>query len=406
MIDIDRHSLSEKQNNVMKVLDAIIDKNEAQTSDIQLQSGLSVSTISRVVALLRQKNLLVITGKEKTAKGRYPLVMRFNFDYGHIIHIDITPAGISGCISSLSGSITKTHDIDFNDNDLTLEFILASLKQVYDSLARNAKNVLAAGISLPGVVNEKKRTLSRIPDLSALNDTDIYSLIESRLKVPVIINNVPGVAAVGEMISSPQKCDSLVYLNIVHNIGIGAGIIIDGRLVKGKDGIAGEVGDLRFERKSSGGEAGRASGRLEELAGLSALYDRALLLVNSGGGAALKQVMEQAGRKRPNLAMVESSIEQGDDDLNEIYLDIVKVWAMLIIDFVLMLNPERIVIGGAVGKENKMTQQVINEMLRKELFVEQSVQMSAKGTVFAGGLHMLRSYVFSNIIALEATQEI
>ena len=58
MIDIDRHSLSEKQNNVIKVLGAIIDKPEAQTSDIHKETGLSVSTISRVISLLRQKNLL------------------------------------------------------------------------------------------------------------------------------------------------------------------------------------------------------------------------------------------------------------------------------------------------------------------------------------------------------------
>ena len=403
MIDVDRRSLTEKQNNVIKVLGAIIDKPEAQTSDIQKETGLSVSTISRVISLLRQKNLLVITGKERTAKGRYPLVMKFNFDYGYIVHIDLTPQGVSGCIANLSGNIIKIKQEEFKGNTLSIEFLIDSIKHLYKSLAEEKKYILAAGISLPGIV--KERVLSRIPDLSALNDTDIYTLIEKSLCVPVIINNVPGVAAVGELICSYPESSSLVYLNIMQNIGIGAGIIVGGKLIKGKDGIAGEVGDFFFDRKSFSGEASRSVGRLEEYAGLSSLYERADQLIKNGGALNLKNFLEQTEHKKLTLSLIEQSIDAGDEDLKSIYIEVIKVWAILIIDFVLMLNPEIIVIGGAVREENKMTQQVINEMLEKELFVKQTIELSKKGTVFAGGMHMLKSYVFSNIIARKATEE-
>ena len=43
--------------------------------------------------------------------------------------------------------------------------------------------------------------------------------------------------------------------------------------------------------------------------------------------------------------------------------------------------------------------------LKKKLFVKQTIELSKKGTVFAGGMHMLKSYVFSNIIARKATEE-
>ena len=220
----------------------------------------------------------------------------------------------------------------------------------------------------------------------------------------VIINNVPGVAAVGELISSYPESSSLVYLNIMQNIGIGAGIIIDGKLIKGKDGIAGEVGDFFFDRKSFSGESSRSVGRLEEYAGLSSLYERAEQLIKNGGALNLKNILEQAEHIKPTLSLIEHSIEAGDEDLGEIYQEVIKAWAILIIDFVLMLNPEIIVIGGAVKEENEMTQRVINEILEKELFVKQKVELSKKGTVFAGGQHMLKSYVFSNIIVRKATE--
>jgi glucokinase len=315
----------------------------------------------------------------------------------------LTPQGVSGCIANLSGNIIKIKQEEFKGNTLSIEFLIDSIKHLYKSLAEEKKYILAAGISLPGIV--KERVLSRIPDLSALNDTDIYTLIEKSLCVPVIINNVPGVAAVGELICSYPESSSLVYLNIMQNIGIGAGIIVGGKLIKGKDGIAGEVGDFFFDRKSFSGEASRSVGRLEEYAGLSSLYERADQLIKNGGALNLKNFLEQTEHKKLTLSLIEQSIDAGDEDLKSVYIEVIKVWAILIIDFVLMLNPEIIVIGGAVREENKMTQQVINEMLEKELFVKQTIELSKKGTVFAGGMHMLKSYVFSNIIARKATEE-
>ena len=409
MIDINRHSLSEKQNNIIKVLGSVIDKQEAQTIDIQKETGLSISTISRVISLLKQKKLLVITGKERIAKGRHPLVMKFNFDYGHIVHMDITPSGIYGCIANLSGKIIAKDQIHFDDSELTLAFLLASIKRIFDSFAsRKEFSVLAAGLSLPGVVNDKKRTVERIPDIFAFDNTDIFALTEDMLKIPVIINNVPGIAAVGERILNYPECSDFVYLNIIQNIGIGAGIITGGKLLRGKDGIAGEVGDFYFDRKSFLGEPSKSIGRLEEYAGLRALYNKAEMLLNDGGAQNLKRTLQDGTGNKVNLRIIESSINDGDKDLEKIYLDVIKVWVILIIDIVLMINPEVIVIGGAVDEDNTMTQRVINEMLKEELFVEQTVQLSKKSSdaVFAGGLYMLKSYVFSNIIAIKATEEI
>lgn len=396
-------NLTEKQNNIIKVLRVIFDNPEALTSDIKKATGLSVSTISRVINELKQKELIEISGKEKISKGRFPQILRFNFDSAYLVHIDITPSAIHGCIANLYGKIIDKQYKELFANELSLKTILAEIEDFYQAL-KGSRNVLAAGFSIPGVVNERKRKVSRIPDIEAFNDLDVFTLLEDTLSVPVIINNIPGILAMGEKMAHYQDCDNLVYLNIMQSIGIGAGIISNGRLVKGKNFVAGEVGDFYFDRKSFSSVPTQSVGRLEQYAGLRALYTRAQELIDNGGAKNLADAMRMQGVKKPSPCLIEQSIRMGDDDLKTLYIDIVRVWVILIIDIVLLLNPEEIVIGGAISSENTMTQNIINEMLSQELFVDQYVNLGKAGenTVYIGGLHMLKNFVFNKILIEKA----
>lgn len=391
--------LTEKQKNIIKALSVIFFKPEVLTSDIKKATGLSMSTISRVINELKQKNLIEISGKEKTSKGRFPQILRFNFDCGYIVHIDITPSVMHGCLANLNGDVLVKKHKDLCPNELTLEAIINEIKGFYISL-KGSRNVLACGFSIPGVINQNKKKISRIPDIEAFNDLDVFAILEDTLKVSVIINNVTGILAMGERMAHYPQCDNLVYLNIMRSIGIGAGIIVNGRLVKGKDFIAGEVGDFYFDRKSFSSAPDKSIGRLEQYAGLSALYNRVSKLMRKGGAKNLAAIMSKEGICKLNQCLIEQSIQMGDKDVEELYMDVVRVWVILIIDIILLLNPQELVIGGAISSENKITQNIINEMLSKELFIDQSVRLGKAGedTVYIGGAYMLRSYVFNEIL--------
>ncbi len=408
MININKLNLSEKEKNILSILNAIINKEEILSSDISLITGLSISTISRVLALLKQKDIVVQTGKEKTDKGRRPEYVRFNKNYGMLVHLDIMPNGIIGCIANLNGEVSNTEIINFEDNDLTLKLLLDSIQTIYASIVRKyldkGQKVLAVGISLPGIVDEDKRIVYRIPDIFPFNDIDVFSYAERMLRVPIIISNVSHLAAVGEQIRCYPGSDDLVYLNISPTIGIGAGVIVNGKLVKGSQFLAGEAGDIYFDRNSFSKDTKVSVGRLEEYAGIKALYDKVTQRMKTGGADILKAIMTEEKTVKVDLSLIERAVEAGDEDVQEIYRDVLQVWVILLMNIILLINPEHLIIGGAITPKNIKTIDTINKMLSKALFRELKVRVSEVGenAVLTGGLHILRLYVLNNIIAKEA----
>lgn len=412
MININKINLSEKEKNILSILNAIINTNEILSSDISAITGLSISTISRVLALLKQKDIVVQTGKEKTDKGRRPEYVQFNKNYGMLVHLDIMPDGIIGCIANLNGEVSNTEIINFEDKVLTLNLLLDSIQTIYASIVRKylykGQKVLAVGISLPGVVDEDKRLVYRIPDIFPFNDIDVFDYAERMLNVPVIVSNVSALAARGEQIRCYPECEDLVYLNILPTIGIGAGVIINGKLVKGKQFMAGEVGDIYFDRNNFSKDSKLSVGRLEEYAGLKALYNKITQKMKTGGADILKEIMTEEKAVKVDLGLIERAVQAGDMDVEEIFRDVLQVWVILLMNIILLINPEHLIIGGAITPKNIKTIDTINEMLEKALFRDLKVRVSEVGenAVLTGGLHILRLYVLNNIIAKEAIRNL
>ena len=412
MININKLNLTEKEKNILSILNAIINKDEVLSSDISSMTGLSISTISRVLAVLKKKNIIVQTGKEKTVKGRRPEYVRFNKDYGMLVHLDVMPDGIIGCIANMDGEVSSTEIINFEERDLTLKLLLDSIQTIYASIVRKylpvGQSVLAVGISLPGVVDEEKRIVYRIPDIFPFNDIDVFGYAERMLNVPIIISNVSDMAAVGEQIRCYPGSDDLVYLNILPTIGIGAGVIVNGKLVKGKQYLAGEVGDIYFDRDNFSKDKKVSVGRLEEYAGLKALYDKVTQRMKTGGADILKAIMTEEKTVKVDLSLIERAVQAGDVDVQEIYRDVLQVWVILLMNIILLINPEHLIIGGAITPKNVLTIDTINEMLKKALFKELKVKVSEVGenAVLTGGLYELKRYVLNNVIAKAAINDL
>lgn len=405
MIYINKLKLTEKEKNILTILNAIIEKQEALSSDISEMTGLSISTISRVLGLLKKKNLVIHTGKEITVKGRRPEVVCFNKNYGKLVHLDVMPNGIIGCMANIDGEVSNTELIHFKETELTLKLLLDSIQTIYASIVRknmaSDEKVLAVGLSLPGIVDEDKRIVYRIPDIFPFNDIDVFSYTERMLNVPVIINNVSNLAAIGEQIRCYPECENLVYVTILPSIGIGAGIIVNGKLVKGKHFLAGEIGDFYFDRDNFSKDPDVCVGHLEEYAGLKAMYDRVVDKMESGGANILKGIMVAENAVKVDLDLIERAVDSGDRDVEAIYRDALQAWVILLISIILLINPERVVLGGGVSPKNTRTIHIINEMLNKALFYPQEVVVSEVGenAVLTGGLHVLKQHVLNNIIA-------
>ncbi|WP_346319184.1 ROK family protein [Chitinophaga sp. YIM B06452] len=120
------------------------------------------------------------------------------------------------------------------------------LAQIFDSINRFFdKDVAAIGIGVPGLVDPVSKTVYDVVNVPALNGLHLQSILERRYGVPVKAENDANCFALGEFHSgNRQHAGSLIGLAI--GTGLGAGIVLDGKLYSGRHGGAGEFGMMKY----------------------------------------------------------------------------------------------------------------------------------------------------------------
>ena len=205
---------------------------------------------------------------------------------------------------------------------LTVERLASELA----SLGGDAK-IRAACVGLAGVISGDERTLSVAPHLSSIEGIPLKPLLQERLGVPVAVENDVNLAALGEHASGAGAgTDSMVLISL--GTGLGAGIIINGKLIRGARDGAGEIGFLSsvedIERKSTnvGSLEGKISGAaLERYGNPRKIFERA-----RAGEAAARRIV--------------GSVADG------LGVAVANVFALL--------DPQQVVLGGWITREQDL----------------------------------------------------
>jgi len=403
MIDINKLKLSAKEQNILSILNTIINGGEVSSIDIGKETGLSVSTISRVINLLKNKDIIINIGKEQTDIGRHPEILRLNSDYGHIVFIDIYYAKIISYLTNLDGKILDTEEYFF-EQGLNLDLFKEGLTDVYNKLLKNTEhsniNILAVGMSVPGVVNETNNTISRIPNIYSFNEINLSDYIENIISAPVVLCNESSLSAMGLAYEIYPERNILVYIAITEPTGIGAGIVINGKPHKGATNAAGEIGSMFVDIDNFDVEYDNV-GSMESNAGVGKLIAELDDAISKGKATRLKALMDEQGAKKANIDLIEQAIQMLDYDVQEIYDRYIKIWAMSIINVIMIIDPDVIVLGGRVSPNNQLTLEKIRYFIKKGTYSEPDIRVSEIGSraTLIGGLNMTRGYIFNNILA-------
>ena len=199
----------------------------------------------------------------------------------------------------------------------------------------------AFGAAVPAIVNSRDGVILRSPNLPELNDLQFVRRFSDDLGIPVVLENDANSAAVGER----WKGASQGVLNSIHvtlGTGVGGGIIINGTLVRGADGTAGEIGHIAVE--PNGAECGCGShGCVEQYSSATAIVRLAKKLMPNYPETPL----------RPNLELtpldVYSAGMEGDRLSVEVFRLVGTYLGIALGGLVNVLNPEVIVFGGGAS---------------------------------------------------------
>ena len=226
------------------VLQFIRDQRTTSRIDIAQMTGLNKATVSYIVDELISEKWVQEIGYGSSTGGRKPMLLRFNANSAYAIGIDVEMDIVRTVVCNTRGDVAfkKEADLPKFSSELQgnwLSTIIEEIKSAITATPKSPHGLIGIGLALPGLVNSETGIISTLPNLS-IKEWDIRKAVLDELQIPVFVENSSNCGAWSEFTRNKNKDDNLVFINA--GVGIGTGIIINGRLYKGKQGIAGEFG--------------------------------------------------------------------------------------------------------------------------------------------------------------------
>jgi predicted NBD/HSP70 family sugar kinase len=257
-------------------------------------SGLSVPTVNARMQTLLEMGYVNELGQTKSRGGRPARLLEFNAEFGYVLGIDVGSYQVSVALADLTGKLVACERRSLSvrvDGEQVREAISEALRQVLAQRNLEPSALMAAGLSTPGVVNPRTGEVALVPNIPGWAELEPATLLEELLGKPVVIENNVNAAVEGEQWRGvAQDTKNVVFVDIGN--GIGAGILIEGKLYRGLGGAAGEIGLQRdfhddvpldelfgtLERKCSGLGMTKRYSELtgeDELVGVRDLFEKA-----------------------------------------------------------------------------------------------------------------------------------
>jgi glucokinase len=228
----------------------------------------------------------------------------------------------------------------------------------------NAANVIAAAVMVPGTVDKTNAVVVQAPNLPCLTKFGLKRAMQDRFGYPVVLENDANAAAMGEMwIGAARGCRNVICITL--GTGVGGGAILDGKLWRGADGSAGEIGHCAVD--PFGGLQCKCGneGCLEMFASATAIVRMAHEHLDEFPTSTLKG--ENISAQRVYLAGLE-----GDELAITVFEKVGKYLGVAVANLINLLNPEIIVIGGGVVNgwslfEGPMREQIAARAFKAQL---------------------------------------
>lgn len=227
----------------------------------------------------------------------------------------------------------------------TVNRIAAAAKKMVAGMGLTMKDIWRAGMGTPGPLNSKKGEIYGPVNLKGWGTVKLKALMTKALGVPAIIDNDANCAVYGEKwIGAAKNADNVVGLTL--GTGIGGGVIADGKLVRGTNYNAGEIGHISLNPDGRICNCG-AKGCFERYCSATGIAITAREKIEKNGATIL---LEMCGGNVSNITskMVFEAMEKGDALAKATWDEFIKYLGAGVANCVNFMNPSIIVISGGV----------------------------------------------------------
>ena len=281
--------------------------------------------------------------------------------------IDLGGTNISTGIVDENGNIlvkASTPTIKGRDAEDILDDMAELSKKLMNELNVTEKDIEAIGVGLPGMI-DKKKGISIYANNLKFNNTNIVEEMQKRIDLPCYIENDANCAAIGENVCGvAYGSENLIYITI--GTGLGAGIIINGKVFDGSFGGGGEAGHMVIVAEGEECTCGR-KGCWEAYASASALRREGRIAAAKYPNSKIYDLVD-GNIKLIDAKTVFDAADLGDEVAIEIIDMYIKYLAVGLVNLVNIFQPEAIIIGGGVCAQGDKLINPLKEILSKRVY--------------------------------------
>jgi predicted NBD/HSP70 family sugar kinase len=326
--------------NRSKILEIIRTTGMISRIDLARISGLSQALITGLTADLINERLIIEKQSGKYQGGRRPMLLALNPQGAFVVGVNLSIREISVVIVNFEGSVvaSSTHALAAGHNSVTeiIDSVVGAVQACIWKANFAREQIAGVGIGIPGLVNPDSGKIRFLPNYGWEN-VNLKHLVQAKLNHPCFVDNSSNSLALAEQWFGEGKgVDHFLVVTIENGVGLGA--VINGRIYRGEEGVAGEFGHITIDPDGPDCRCGK-KGCLEAFVGNIAIMQCARLAILEG----------RWSWRNPDCftyAEVVQAANKGAEVLAELFARAGRVLGIGLSHLITLFNPRKIIITG------------------------------------------------------------
>lgn len=239
-----------KARNKGRILKILIEKGPMSRAAISKELGIVKSTVSESVAELIESGVIEEGKKVSGNIGKRPILLYFNKSLFYFIAVVISPHGINIALVNLIGEIITEDLIEYPSNYTAENILNSTVKRIgklLDNIPAGLDSIAFISLGSPETFSKKTGKIRWAPYIKDWVGIDLKTFFENEFNKNVILKDHVKLETLGEQWKSFDNISNMIYLVITK--GIGAGVVIDGKIREGYNGYLGEIAFLPLAEK-------------------------------------------------------------------------------------------------------------------------------------------------------------
>ena len=323
--------------NLERVVRAVRMAGALTQAEIARSTGLSAATVSNIVRELKENGTVEVT--PTSAGGRRARSVSLSASAGIVVGVDFGHSHLRVAVGNLAHQVLA-EEAEPIDVDVSADQGFDRAEQLVARLVAatgiSRDKVVGVGLGVPGPIDVASGTLGSSTILPGWAGTSPRQELQRRLGVPVYVDNDANLGALGELVwGAGHGARDLAYIKVAS--GVGAGLVIGGRIYRGPGGTAGEIGHITLDESGPVCRCGNR-GCLETFT--AARYVLELLRASHGTDLTMPKVVQLA--------------RAGDLGCRRVVADVGRHVGSGVAHLCNLLNPSRVVLGGDLAEAGEL----------------------------------------------------